>query len=93
MAGGSPISEAVAQQAAEWLTLLMSGEATDEDRKRWQQWRMTHPDHERAWLHIEAVTGRLKVMKPQAAYKALSPYAGPQALRSPGRRAALRALL
>ncbi|MCL4182473.1 MAG: FecR domain-containing protein [Burkholderiaceae bacterium] len=93
MAGGFPISEAVARQAAEWLTLLMSNEATDEDRRRWQQWRMAHPDHERAWQHIEAVTGRLKVMQPKAAYKALSPYTGPDAATSPRRRMVLRALL
>lgn len=92
MAGGSPIGEAVAQQSAQWLTLLMSGEATDGDRKRWRQWRMAHPDHERAWQHVEAVTGRLKVMQPQAAYRALSHYAGPDALGSPPRRMVLRAL-
>jgi transmembrane sensor len=90
MAGGQPISETVAGQAAEWLTLLMSGEATDEDRRRLRQWREAHPDHERAWRHIEAVTGRLKAMEPKAAYKTLSPYAG---LKSPARRRALNLLL
>lgn len=93
MAGGQPISEAVADQAAEWLTLLMSNEATDEDRRRWQQWRDADPDHERAWRHIEAVVGRLKTMQPQAAHKALSPYTGPDALASPDRRLVIRALL
>lgn len=90
MAGGQPISEAVADQAAEWLTLLMSGEATDEDHRRLQQWRNAHPDHERAWKHIETVTGRFKVMEPQAAYKTLSPYSD---LKSPARRRALNLLL
>lgn len=93
MAGGKPISETVAEQAADWLTLLMSGEATDEDRQRWRQWRSEHADHERAWQHIETVTGRLKVMEPHAAYKALSPYTGQPALRSPGRRKAMRMLV
>lgn len=89
MAGGQPISEATADQAAEWLTLLMSGEASEDDRQRWRQWRAAHPDHERAWTHIETVTGRLKLMAPTAAYKLLSPYAP----RSPTRRRALGALL
>jgi transmembrane sensor len=97
LAGGQPISSATANQAADWLTLLMSGEATDEDRQRWQQWRAAHADHERAWQHIEAVTGRLRVMEPKAAYKALSPYApsspGADAPRSPGRRKALHMLM
>lgn len=93
MAGGQPISDAVADQAAEWLTLLMSGEATDEHQQSWQQWRAAHPDHERAWKHIEAVTGRLKVMEPRAAYQALSPYAKPAEPASPGRRKAINLLL
>lgn len=93
VAGGKPISEAVAEQAADWLTLLMSGKATDADRRRWQHWRDGHPDHQRAWQHIEAVTGRLKRMESHAAYTALSPYAGPEGLRRPGRRKALRLLL
>lgn len=93
MAGGQPLSEAVADQAAEWLTLLMSGEAGDGDRQRWQQWRSAHPDHERAWLHIEAVTSRLQQMvEPRAAYQALSPYAGKDSGRVPGRRKALQLL-
>lgn len=90
MAGGQPISEAVADQAAEWLTLMMSGDATDADRRHWKQWHAAHPDHERAWAHIEAVTQRLKVLEPSAGYKVLSPYAGPK--RS-GRRKALNLLL
>ena len=93
MAGGLPIPEAVARAAATWLTLLMSGEATAADRRRWQQWRDEQPDHERAWQHIEAVTGRFKVLAPRAAYEALSPYQGSAAPRSPRRRSAGRALL
>lgn len=90
MAGGQPLSEAVADQAAEWLTLLMSGEATDEDQQRWRLWRAAHPDHERAWAHIEAVTQRLKILEPAAGYKVLSPYAGP---KGSARRKALKLLL
>jgi transmembrane sensor len=57
----------------------MSGEATDEDQQRWQQWRAAHADHDRAWQHLEAVTGRLRQMEPKAAYKVLSPYTSPPA--------------
>ena len=94
MAGGQPLSEAVADQAADWLTLLMSGEATSDDQARCRAWRRAHPDHERAWRHIEAVTGRLQAMEPRAAYQALSPYAGhAHGTGLSGRRKALRALL
>lgn len=90
MAGGQPISETVADEAAEWLTLLMSGEATDADQKRLQAWRAAHPDHERAWTHLEKVSGRLKTLQPDAAYKTLSPYGD---LKSRPRRRTLNLLL
>ncbi|RXN86156.1 iron dicitrate transport regulator FecR [Achromobacter aloeverae] len=90
MACGQPISEATADAAAEWLTLMMSGAATDGDRQRWQEWRAADPEHELAWRHIEAVTQRLSAMQPRAAYRTLSPYAGPAAR---GRRKAVRLLL
>jgi transmembrane sensor len=90
MAGGQPIADAVADQAAEWLTLLMSGEASDADRRRWRRWRAAHPDHERAWTHVEAVTQGLKALEPRAGYRTLSPYAGP---KSSSRRKAVKRLL
>jgi len=68
---GLVISEAAADQAAEWLTLFMSGATTDDDRTRWQQWRTAHPDNERAWQHIEAVTARFKGLQGGAAYRSL----------------------
>lgn len=85
-----PFSERSADEASEWLTVLMSGEATEEDRQCWQQWRRIHPDNERAWQHIENFTQRLKGLNPAAAYAVLSP-----ASRAPAiaRRKAMRALL
>lgn len=83
MACGEPISERIADEAAEWLTLLMSPEADDTLRQRWQSWRISDPDHERAWRHIEAVSQRLKSLQPEAGYQMLSPFGG---LRRPARR-------
>lgn len=71
LANGHLIGEAAADEAAEWLTLFMSGEATDQDRERWQQWRSAQPDHEEAWLHLEAVMRRFKGLPAHAAYQAL----------------------
>lgn len=93
LAGGLPLSEAIADQAAEWLTLLMSGEATDNDRARLARWRAEHADHERAWQHIERVAQGLKAMAPHPAYKALSPYASTKDPQGSTRRKAMRALL
>lgn len=73
---GQPLDEAVAEQAAQWLTLLMCEDVSEEDRRLWRRWRDAHPDHDRAWRHIEAVTGRLDALAPSSAYQVLSPYAG-----------------
>lgn len=87
----APLTEQAAHAAADWLTLLMSGDVSDDDRQRWQQWRQTHPDNERAWQHIQAVSARWSAgLDPHAAYQTLSPL-GPRALR--GRRKAIKALL
>ncbi|QGZ65692.1 DUF4880 domain-containing protein [Paraburkholderia acidisoli] len=90
MAGGLPISETVADEAAEWVTLLMSGEATDDDLRRLQAWRAASPDHERAWRHVEAVSGRLKVLETHAAYRSLSSHGE---LAAKGRRRVVSVLL
>ena len=92
VANGRVISVDTANVAADWLTLLMSGEATDEDRQRWQQWRKAQPDNELAWQHIEAVTGRFRSLPTQAAYQSLSPLAHPP-LSAPKRRKTLTTLL
>ncbi|MGK5058690.1 FecR domain-containing protein [Janthinobacterium sp. LB2P49] len=72
-AQGQPIDLAIAMQAAEWLATLMSGETTPAEKTAWQQWRQAHPDHERAWKHIESVSGGLRALDAQASRKALLP--------------------
>lgn len=75
MAAGRPIDSSVADAAADWLTLIMSDEVAEETWEQLREWRNANPDHERAWAHIEAVTGRLSAKGGKAAYRALSPYA------------------
>lgn len=65
-------SDAAADQAAEWLTALMSSDFSDADQRRWRQWRAADPDHEHAWQHVEAVCARLQGLRGGAAYQALS---------------------
>ena len=88
-AHGQPIDLAVAMQAAEWLTTLMSGESTPAEKTAWQQWRQAHPDHERAWKHIESVSGGLRELDGPASRQALL-----QSSHSPSisRRGSLRLL-
>lgn len=93
VAGGLEISDSVADEAAEWLTLIMSDEATEFDQAELLRWRGAHPDHERAWVHIEDVLGQIKGVNSAVAYKTLSPLTNLDAPDSPGRRKAIHTLL
>ena len=66
------IGEDVQQQAAEWLTVLMSDEASEAEHAAWQRWRGADPEHERAWQHIEAVSQRFNGLHRSAAAQALA---------------------
>jgi len=86
LAGGRPISEKVADEAAEWLTQAMSGELTETALQRLQAWINEHPDHARAWKHIEAIGANLKLIAPEHLAKQ-------EEVPSPQRRRLLAALL
>ncbi len=57
---GTPISEQVSLQAVEWLVALQAPDATRTTHEACQQWRNAHPDHERAWQHIESFGAELR---------------------------------
>lgn len=50
----------VARQAVHWMVELQADVVPDEILRAWSAWRAGHPDHERAWRHIEAVNTRLR---------------------------------
>ena len=56
-------SHRVLQQAAEWFTVLDSGEATDADRRRWEAWLAASPEHQAAWRYVEHVSRRFHPIK------------------------------
>ncbi|KAF1022401.1 MAG: Protein FecR [Paracidovorax wautersii] len=77
---GRPIDPAVADAAADWFTRLharqnreQEHEQQDRDHTRWRAWHDAHPDHARAWRHLETVIGALPGLNPGgAAYRTLS---------------------
>lgn len=77
-AGGRVIREASADQAAQWLTLFMSGEASAEQHADWQRWRAEHPDNELAWQHIEAVRTRFGGLHGTAASRSIASLDAPR---------------
>mgnify|MGYP001096544758 FL=1 len=85
-ADGQPIALDIAMQAAQWLTTLMDDDATAAQRQAWRTWRDAHPDHDRAWRHIEQVSGNFQELDARASRQALA--------RQPtARRQGLRALI
>lgn len=70
-----PFNTHVAQQASEWLVLLISGTATNEDRHAWEEWRNADPEHGRAWRHIENINQRIQGIPTDIVFKTLAPNA------------------
>lgn len=80
-------------QAAEWFVLLASGEASDEERRRWHAWRMAHAAHELAWQRAAGSTARFAELPPDQASAALHALSQPAGLKSPARRKGLAQLV
>lgn len=66
MLAAADIPQAVALQAVEYLVDLQSGDDPEATRQQLQQWRQQHPDHERAWQHIETVNSQFSALSSPA---------------------------
>ena len=73
----------VARAAAQWLALLESGGASDEDHARLQHWRSSDSRHENAWQKIQQLRQRFAGLPPALAMATLD-------RPDPARRAALK---
>lgn len=82
----SHFSPDVSKAAAEWLTLSMDADFSQQDIERLEQWRNADPEHERAWQHIEHISGNLQRLHGKAAAQTLSK------LHSTSKRSTLKAL-
>lgn len=49
-----------AQQAIEWMVLLRSGEATDNDFREYERWRYSDASHDAACAQIETTLGKIQ---------------------------------
>jgi hypothetical protein len=76
----------VARAAAQWLALLESGGASDEDHARLQHWRSSDSRHENAWQKIQQLRQRFAGLPPALAMATLD-------RPDPARRAALKRAL
>ncbi|ADP15861.1 FecR family protein 9 [Achromobacter xylosoxidans A8] len=57
---GPPLPASVSLRAVEWLVALQAADASDSTHAACQRWRAEHPDHERAWRHIESFGQQLR---------------------------------
>lgn len=76
------------QQALEWLVLVWSREADENQMRELAAWRLADARHESAWQHVSRLDAQLAALPAQASGSAL------RAMTSAGlsRRSALRAL-
>ena len=76
----------VARAAAQWLALMESGTATEQDRVQLQQWRDSAGAHESAWQKAQLLRQRFSTLPSALAMAALD-------RPEPGRRALLKQAL
>ena len=48
------------EQAAEWFALLRSGEATPDERRRWQSWLERAQENRTAWGYVERISSQFQ---------------------------------
>lgn len=84
---GPGFSNQVAEQAVHWLVEMQGGALSARQHQDWQHWLNAHPEHQRAWEHIQRVNQRLRGLSPALAHGTL------EAPRGPGRRRVLKTLL
>lgn len=81
-----PIEPAILEEAADWLLLLQSGEATPTDRRNLERWKSQGPMHQAAWQRAESVLDTFQRASGPAARRTFS------RLENAGRRRAMRTL-
>ncbi|WP_143277653.1 FecR domain-containing protein [Bordetella genomosp. 10] len=84
---GPPIPPAVSRQAVAWMVALQADAVPDDARADWQAWLQAHPDHRRAWEHLQTAGKLLHGLPPAAAHGVLR-----GRLANPDRRRALKRL-
>ena len=84
----SPVADArqAVRAAAQWLALLESGSANEQDRANLQRWRDSCVSHEQAWQKAQALRQRFADLPSALALKSLD-------RPDPGRRMALKRAL
>lgn len=51
------------QEAIEWEVTLRGGDASSDERARFESWRLADPSHEAAWARLQARLGRFSALE------------------------------
>ncbi|MNF87783.1 fec operon regulator FecR [compost metagenome] len=86
MSSAAPDARQVVRAAAQWLALLESGGATEQDRANLQRWRDMAVSHEQAWQKAQALRQRFADLPSALALSSLD-------RPDPGRRVVLKRAL
>jgi transmembrane sensor len=86
VSSAAPDTRHVVRAAAQWLALLESGGATEQDRANLQRWRDTSASHEHAWQKAQALRQRFTDLPSALALSTLD-------RPDPGRRLVLKRAL
>lgn len=54
--------QAIDDEAVQWFVILRDEEATDDDRRRFDEWRRSNSEHEKAWHEVERLWGGLDLL-------------------------------
>ncbi|KAB0498198.1 MULTISPECIES: FecR domain-containing protein [Pseudomonas] len=86
MSSSAPDARQAVRAAAQWLALLESGSANEQDRSNLQRWRDSCVSHEQAWQKAQALRQRFADLPSALALKSLD-------RPEPGRRVVLKRAL
>ncbi|MDH4990668.1 FecR family protein [Aquamicrobium lusatiense] len=54
--------QAIDDEAVQWFVILRDDDASDDDRRRFDEWRRSDPEHEKAWREVEQLWGGLDLL-------------------------------
>lgn len=88
-----PLSADVLEEAAEWLMRLSENELSDSQHAEWERWKVSTPEHERAWARAQLLQSKLGGLPPALAMSALDRPSHPERRAALGKLALLLALM
>ncbi|AKS04688.1 FecR domain-containing protein [Pseudomonas trivialis] len=88
-----PLDPQVLEEAAEWLMRLSERELSEQERAEWERWKVSSPEHDRAWSRAQLLQSKFGGLPPSLAMSALDRPNSPERRAALGKLAILLALM